>query len=209
VTRRIWLGQWPSQLASAWSSRRRARWHRLVETRRSLERADPERRTRQQQDRIDAAADRANRLALAEPGRPTWMGDRIYAVESIARHRYGLDLTFGWPRLWLVLPDTTRAELNGAHSVFAAAVATGTWALPYLVLGVLWWPAVLIAAAVGLTGWARARAAVTDLTALAEAAVDLHGRALAAALGVANPEQDGPLTIDEGEKATDRMRKGR
>ncbi|MFE0510712.1 hypothetical protein [Streptomyces sp. NPDC058964] len=213
VTRCVWLGQWPRLLgpvALTRTARRRARWHRLVEERRTLERVSPGTRTREQQDLIDTVADRLTRLAMAEPGRPTWMGDRIHAVESIAYHRYGLDLTYGWARLWLVLPDPARAELIAAHSAFAAAVATGTWAVPYLLLTVVWWPAVLVAAGIGLTGWVRARTAVADFTTLTEAVLDLHGRTLAAALGVGDPtEETGPLTIGEGERITDLVRKGR
>jgi hypothetical protein len=213
VTRRVWLGPWPrpfAPLAAAGTLRRRARWHRLVEERRALEAASPVTRTREQQDRIDTVAQRITRLAMAEPGRPTWMGDRIHAVESIAYHRYGLDLTYGWSRLWLVLPDPARTELTAAHSAFAAAVATGTWALPYLLLTVVWWPAVLVAGGIGLTGWVRARAAVADFTTLTEACLDLHGRSLAAALGVGDlTEGAGPLTISEGERITDLVRKGR
>ncbi|MEU0945117.1 hypothetical protein ABZ379_20310 [Streptomyces canus] len=211
VTRRVWLGPWPrpfAPVAAARTARRRARWYRLVEERRALEAVSPATRTRERQDRIDAVAGRITRLAMAEPGRPTWMGDRIHAVESVAYHRYGLDLTYGWSRLWLVLPDSARADLTAAHSAFAAAVATGTWAVPYLLLTVVWWPAVLVAAGIGLTGWARARAAVADLTTLTEATLDLHGRTLAAALGIGE-EGTGPLTISEGERITDLVRKGR
>ncbi|MEU8791406.1 hypothetical protein [Streptomyces sp. NPDC048643] len=213
VTRRVWLGQWPRPfvaVAAARTVRRRARWHQLVEERRALEAAGPSTRSREQQDRIDTVAERVTRLAMAEPGRPTWMGDRIHAVESIAYHRYGLDLTYGWSRLWLTLPDPARSELTDAHAAFAAAVATGTWALPYLLLTVVWWPAVLVAAGIGLTGWARARAAVADFTTLTEATLDLHGRTLAVALGVGDPaEGAGPLTISEGEHITHLVRKGR
>lgn len=211
VTRRVWLGPWPRpfvSVAAARTARRRARWYRLVEERRALEAVSPATRTRERQDRIDAVAGRITRLAMAEPGRPTWMGDRIHAVESIAYHRYGLDLTYGWSRLWLVLPDSARTDLTAAHSAFAAAVATGTWAVPYLLLTAVWWPAVLVAAGIGLTGWARARAAVADLTTLTEATLDLHGRTLAAALGIGE-EGTGPLTISEGERITDLVRKGR
>ncbi len=108
-----------------------------------------------------------------------------------------------------MLPDTTRTELTTAHSAFAAAVATGTWAVPYLGLAAWWWPAVLVAAGIGVTGWVRARAAVADLSTLTEAAVDLHGRALAVAVGAADPNDTGPLTVLEGERATAIIRKGR
>ncbi|MGW0201128.1 hypothetical protein [Nonomuraea sp. NPDC003201] len=209
VTRLIWLGQWP--LLGRWRvARRRTRWQRHVDRRLQLARDHPGgSRTPEQQHLIDAAADRANRISLAQPGRPTWMGDRIHAVERIAQDRYGLDLTFAWPRLWLVLPDSTRTELNAAHTAFAAAVATGTWAWPYLLLGVIWWPAALAGAGIGVTGWVRARSAVADLTALSEAALDLHTRTLAVSLGVGNPDTAGPITIAEGEKLTSLVRKGR
>jgi hypothetical protein len=71
------------------------------------------------------------------------------------------------------------------------------------------WPAALVAVAIGITGWARARAAVADLSTLTEAAVDLHGRALALAVGAADPDVTGPLTVAEGERATAIIRKGR
>lgn len=209
VTRGIWLGRWPFA-TRWWIARRRARWHDRLRRRRELESDHPvDSRTAAQQQEIDLAAARVTRLAMAEPGRSTWMGDRIHAVEQVALHRYGLDLTYAWPRLWLVLPDTTRAEITAAGGVFAAAVAVGSWAWPFLVLGTLWWPAGVVAITVGVTGWVRARSAITDLSSLSEAALDLHGRALAAALGIADDGATGPLTIAEGARITAVVRKGR
>lgn len=212
-TRQIWLGRWSRLLALIYRwrvRRRRTRWHRHVQRRRELEQAHSrDSRTADQQHAIDTAAERVNRLALAEPGRPTWMGDRIHAVEQITLNRYGLDLAFTWPRLWLLLPDVARTEITTAHANFAAAVAISTWTWPYLLLATLWWPAALIGTIIGITGWARARAAITDLTTMSEAALDLHGRTLAITLGIAQPHSAGPLTITEGEKITAIARKGR
>ncbi|MFI6169408.1 hypothetical protein ACIBCN_21690 [Nocardia sp. NPDC051052] len=212
-TRLIWLGQWPRVLApwQRWRIRRRRhRWHGHVQRRQRLEQAAPRpTRTTEQQDAIDVAAGRANRIAMAEPGRPTWMGDRIHAVERVALNRYGLDLPFTWPRLWLVLPDATRTEIATTHGAFAAAVATGTWAWPYLFLGIRWWPAILIGVVVSLVGRAHGRSAVADLTTLSESALDLHARLLAKALGVAGEQSTGPLTLTEGFEVTALVRKGR
>ncbi|QIS22169.1 hypothetical protein [Nocardia terpenica] len=213
VTRAVWLGLWPWPLA--WLRRRRVtsrrdRWNDRWKHKGDLQARYPRpSRNLDQQREIDAAAARVNRLALTEPGRPTWMGDRIHSLEYLALHRHGLDLVFAWPRLWLVMPDATRAEITTAHAAFASAVATGTWAWPYLLLGAIWWPAALVGIVVGTAGWVQARAAITDLTALSEAALDLHGRALATALGVAEPDRIGPLTMSEGEQLTDLMRRGR
>ncbi|MFF2549917.1 hypothetical protein ACFVUS_02910 [Nocardia sp. NPDC058058] len=213
VTRTLWLGLWPRPLVFLQYrlvDRRRRLWRARVDQRRSLQLTYPSAsRTPEQQHQIDSAAERVNRFALAEPGRPTWMGDRIYALESVAVNRYGLDLGFGWPRLWLVLPDSVRTEIGTANAAFATAVATGTWAWPYLLLAILWWPATLIAFVIGVTGLVQARAAIADLTTLSEAALDLHGRALAIAIGVAEPARTGPLTLAEGKQLTTLIRKGR
>ncbi len=213
VTRSIWLGRWPRFAGPVrrWRvRRRRTRWNRRVGKRRELERAHPrESRTAGQQEAINTAAEKVNDLALAEPGRPTWMGDRTHAAERVALDRYGLDLPFAWPRLWLLLPDTTRSEITAVHAAFAAAVATGTWAWPYLALGAFWWPSALVAVVIGVTGWARARCAADDLGTLTESALDLHARALGIELGVADLETVGPLEIREGRKLTAIVRKGR
>ncbi|MCX4471795.1 hypothetical protein OOK41_16020 [Micromonospora sp. NBC_01655] len=207
------LGLWPPGLRRArgrLADARGRRWHRLVANRWELQNRFPAAsRTPAQQAEVDEAAARVNRLALAAPTRPTWMGDRIAAVEQVALDRYGLDLRFGWSRLWLVLPDPVRADLSTANGQFAATVVTTAWALPYVVLGIVWWPALLIALAVGMTGWLRARAAVADLADLSEAVLDIHGRTLAVALGVAPAESTGPLSLSEGDEITRHVRKGR
>lgn len=210
MTRRLWLGLWPKPLKRALVNRRRRRWTDRLNARRALESTCPaDARTAAQQDEVNALAARVNRLAQTRPGRPTWMGDRMHGVEQIALNRHGLDLAFGWPRLWLVLPDTARTEISSAHAAFAAAVAVGTWAWPYLLLAILWWPAAAIAVGIGVTGWARARSAVADLAAISESAVDLYGRLLATSLGVALEGSVGPLAVAEGEKVTSLIRKGR
>ena len=213
VTRRFFLGAWPWPLRSLarWRTRRRRdRWDRLLERRGDLVRAHPAgQRAPERQEEIDEAAAKMNAIAMARPGRPTWMGDRVHAVESVAWQRYGLDLTFVWPRLWLVLPETTRAEITAAHASFAASVAVASWAWPLLLLGVFWWPAAVAGLIVGAAGRVRARDAAGDLTALTESALDLHGRLLATALGAAAEDSSGPLTADEGATITTVARKGR
>lgn len=210
MTRRLWLGLWPKPLRRAFVNRRRRRWTDRLNARRALESTCPvDTRTAVQQDEINALAARLNRLAQTKPDRPTWMGDRMHSVEQIALNRHGLDLAFSWPRLWLVLPDTARTEISSAHAAFVAAVAVGTWAWPYVLLAVLWWPAAVIAVGIGVTGWARARSAVADMAAISESAVDLYGRLLATSLGVAPEGSVGPLTLAEGEKVTSLIRKGR
>ncbi|PPK65041.1 hypothetical protein V5P93_004214 [Actinokineospora auranticolor] len=204
LTRAVWLGRWPGPVRRLRAAARRRRWLSLVEKRAAVDRDDPDR-----QAKVDRFAERANRIAMAEPGRPTWMGDRVHAVEQVALNRFGVDLAFGWSRLWLVLPDTVRAEITAAESTFAAAVATGTWSLPYLVLAAWWWPAAVIGLVFGATGWAKGRHAIAELTVLSEAAVDLHGRTLARALGVGDQEETGVLTIDQGREITALVRKGR
>lgn len=208
-----WLGQWPPGLRWAQQQRTQARarrWTALVAARNDLQHQHPQdNRTPEQQQQIDAIAHRINRLSMATPARPTWMGDRIAAVEQISLNRYGLDLRFGWPRLWLILPDPVRAELSAANGQFATTVITAAWALPYLILGTLWWPALLIALITGLTGWTRARTAIAELTDLSEATLDLHGRTLAIALATAPPDSTGPLNPTEGEQITHHVRKGR
>lgn len=199
--RAAFVGHWPwvaRRLASRLTRRRRARWQAIVDRRAE---APPE--------DVDRLAVRANKIAMAQPDRPTWIGDRAQAVEQVAFNRYGLDLAFGWPRLWLVLPDTTRAEIEAAQGAFASAVVTSAWALPYLAVGAVWWPAALIALVIGVTGWSRARKAMATLADLTEASLDLYGRTLAIALGVAAADSIGPLAPEEGRRITGIVRKGR
>jgi len=74
---------------------------------------------------------------------------------------------------------------------------------------VFWWPAIVVAVVIGTTGWVRGRAAITDLTALAESALDLYGCALATAAGVETQRPAGPLEVDEGARVSAIFRKGR
>jgi len=213
LVRAICLGQWPPgfrRLATALAGRRRRRWATLVRQREELQtRHPPHTRTPDQQQRIDRIAGRINEIAMSEPGRPTWMGDRIHALSQVTVNRYGLDLNFCWSRLWLVLPETAHTEINIAQSGFAAALFTATWSIPYLILGTLWWPAVPIGLVIVSVGWSRARVKIGILTDLTEATLDVYGRSLAIALGVADPSATGPLAPEEGQRITDIARKGR
>ncbi|MFI5712363.1 hypothetical protein [Kribbella sp. NPDC051620] len=212
-TRAFWLGQWPRGLkrpAARLILSRQKRYTRLLSQRRELETRFPAgSRSSKNQDRIDQAAGRINRLAMSSPQRPTWMGDRVQAVDQVALNRYGLDLPFSWPRFRLVLPESVSSMLNQSLGQFAVAVLIGAWAAPYLVLGLFWYPALVVGFLIAAVGWARGRAAIADLGDLTEAALDLHGRTLAIALGVGADDAVGPLTPDEGLEITRIVRKGR
>lgn len=148
---------------------------------------------------------RRSRIALAKPTRPSWLADRIAAADRRVLDRYSLDVASAWPRLWLVVPDTTRAELASAQSATRDAARLTGWAVGYLLLGVIWWPSAVIGALTAITAWQRTRVAGDTLAELIESTVDVHGRDLAQSLGIACEDQ---LTSEVGEKITELLRKG-
>ena len=72
---------------------------------------------------------------------------------------YGLDLASAWPRLWLIVPATVRAELGAAYAEFSGAARLTAWAILYLVLSIWWWPAIPIAVITGIAAISKARLA--------------------------------------------------
>ncbi|MFF4755328.1 hypothetical protein ACWD5R_39325 [Streptomyces sp. NPDC002514] len=204
VVERLWLGDRPRRL----TARRRRRWDAAQERfDRALVAAARAERTPE----AAAAAARArdlnalrNRISLAPPARPFWLGDRIAAVDTRVWDSYRLDLTSAWPRLWLTLPEDVRAELGTARSSLAAATRLLAWALGYLVVGLVWWPSAVVGAVTAVTAWWRARTAGVAFAELAESAVDLHGRGLAESLGIPCA---GTLTEDVGAEITALLRK--
>ena len=183
-----------------------ARW--LAERRRNRSQAartianDPE---SLQADAAKAMA-RADRICLVEADRPTWIGDRLRACRVRIKRAYGLDLDAAWPRLWLIAPDTVRAELGAASDAFSTSARLTAWAILYLILGIWWWPAIPIALITGTTAIIKARQATENLADLIESAVDLQGRSLATQL---DENLTGPLTPAIGQVLTRRMRKSR
>ncbi|WP_333766837.1 hypothetical protein [Streptomyces sp. IBSBF 2435] len=147
-----------------------------------------------------------NRVALARPESATWMGDRLLALETRVFNEYGLDFLSAWPRLWLVVPESCRAELRSASASWRRATCWGAWALLYGVLAVVWWPLVLLMGVTLLWAVRSARGAVEAATDLAEAVVDLYAKDLAAELGIAAP--DGRVDPSVGRLITMRLRKG-
>lgn len=178
---RAWTGPWPrwaERVAGPWTARRVRAWEAADELRAEAVGAE-----------LDALTARRNQIGLERPCRPTWMADRMRAADSRIWKEYGLDLTVSWARLWLVLPDASRAAVQSARERLTGTMLIGGWAVLYALLGALWWPAALVGSAIGLTAWRRARIAVDALAELIEAVVDVHGHELAAALGVPVPDQ--------------------
>jgi hypothetical protein len=94
--------------------------------------------------------------------------------------------------LWLLLDEDARRPITDVRTRYAEAGTLAGWGLLYVVPGVLWWPALLVAAGVLLTAWGRLRETMAEFAELAEAAIDLRLRDLAAKLGVTLGTEVGP-----------------
>jgi hypothetical protein len=191
----VWSAAGPSWLADPLVRRRRARWERADQ---ALARAA---------DRdVAALAAARNAIALTRPARPTWIGDRLRGAGVRVRNQYGLDLEFGWPRLWGLLPEPCRADLLAARAALTQAASQTGWGALYVGLGARWWPAALAGLATAAVGWRRGRVAAATLADLTESAVDLHVRDLAQALGVGLPADR--VTPAIGRRLSEEFRKG-
>ncbi|WP_328484934.1 hypothetical protein [Streptomyces zaomyceticus] len=143
------------------------------------------------------------------PARATSIGVRLGAVEERIRVQHGVHMSLVWPRLWQLAPDGSRQEVNAAWDRYAAAALRTAWTVPYIALavGAGWWPALMIAASLLLTGWREGRAAVVRLGEAVEAAVDTGLRGLAEVLGV--PLRHGRVLPADGVLINELLNKGR
>lgn len=106
---------------------------------------------------------------------PTCIGNTLRASEVRPLAKYGLDAVVVWPHLWLLLPDTTRKELESARASLDASVAAGVWGLLFVAftpLAVWVLPTGLGVAAVAWLLWTPARA--ETFADLVEATFDLY-----------------------------------
>ncbi|KES08879.1 vegetative cell wall protein gp1 [Streptomyces toyocaensis] len=143
--------------------------------------------------RVQALTEARDRIALREPARPTWYGDRMQAAADRVEAAYGVNLAVLWPRLWLILPEPAVRRLQSARDSFTAAARLAAWA-------------------VGCASVARSRArtaleALAELAELIEAAVDVHGRELATRIGLMSPDAPGRLAQDTGDAMSAVFRK--
>ncbi|GAA1530707.1 hypothetical protein GCM10009730_44960 [Streptomyces albidochromogenes] len=187
--------------------RRRARWGAAAQRYRQQLDADA-RSLALLGERADSAPRRAahqamHRVGAEEPDRPTWSGDRVHAVSARLERDHHLDLPLVWPHLWLMLPETTRAEITAAEQALTRASTLGGWAALYAPLAVWWWPAAPVAGVLALTARFRLRGAVDAYAQLLEAAVRLHAVELAEQLGI---EHAGPLDRLLGDALSQRLR---
>jgi hypothetical protein len=182
---RLLEGYWPPVFAGPWSRRvddavsdgqdDEAAWQALAE--KVLPPATPTARERADFGRLEDALRR--RPSATHQYMPTRIGNILRAAETRPADKYGLDAVAVWPRLWLVLPDATRAEVANARVQLDAAVASAIWGLLFCAFAVVNLAAVPIGLAVGFAAvrfWVPARA--MRYGDLVEAAYDVHRLAL-------------------------------
>lgn len=107
---------------------------------------------------------------------PTRLGNILRATERRPNERYGLDAIICWSRLWLLLPDTVRKDLQEARADLNNAARVWLWSLLFSIWTVLgaWWaiPIGLITAWFTYYGWILD--AATTYADLVDAAFDVH-----------------------------------
>lgn len=206
---RLWLAAewraWPpvARHLAAWRvARRRRRWNTAARAyHEHRERAARARAQGRYTDPVprDAVWRRMTRVALEEPARPTWCGDRVHAVEVRVGRDLHLDLAVVWPYLWLTMPDTLRAEITAARQALTRATVLSAWTMPYVVLAVWWWPSAPIAVCIAIAGLVRTSTATDAYALLLEAAARLHTADLAQKMGL---DVSGAITPDTADSLT-------
>ncbi len=143
---RFFEGYWPAWMAPLrrWLiKRQRAFFNRLDQKWQDLaaKRDQKGQLTAEELDEF-VAIDWQLRLMPSQPERlmPTKLGNLLRAAESHPTDKYGLDAIICWSRLWLVLPEATRKELQEARSDLNTAARVWLWGVLFLVWTVwAWW----------------------------------------------------------------------
>ena len=85
----------------------------------------------------------------AEQVMPTMLGNILRTAERRPRDRFGLEVVFVWPRLWMLMPEQARKDVGEARESLNAGVRLVFWGLLFALWSfVAWWaliPGLLVA----------------------------------------------------------------
>jgi len=136
---------------------------------------------------------------------PTRLGNLLRAIEMRPSHKYGLHIFVCWPRLWLLLPDNVKQEVEQARHDLDTTVQIWMWGVLFAVwsfwgLNTLWAiPVAIVVASLAYYFWMLPAARVYGE--LVESCFDLYRPLLYQASRF--PMPDDPATEKEkGEKLT-------
>ncbi|MEH2112928.1 hypothetical protein [Nostoc sp.] len=105
---------------------------------------------------------------------PTKLGNILRASESRPSDKYGLDAIICWSRLWLLLPDGVKKELQEARSNLNTAARFWLWSLLFIVWTVWAWWAIPAAFMGAIFAYSWAVDAANVYCNLLESAFDLY-----------------------------------
>jgi hypothetical protein len=105
---------------------------------------------------------------------PTRLGNLLRAAEEYPYVRYGLEVTVTWPRLWLILPESTRKEVAGARQALDERTRIMGWGLLFTIWSIWAWWSVVVALSVTLVAYRGMLSAAALYGELLRATFDLY-----------------------------------
>ena len=111
---------------------------------------------------------------LEEHFLPTYLGNLLRSAEEYPNLRYGLEMSVVWPRLWLLLPGTTRDELSAARDALDTSTRRLEWSVLVAAWGMWAWWAPLLAVLGGFIFYWSMLSDAGIYAELLRAAFDLH-----------------------------------
>jgi hypothetical protein len=107
---------------------------------------------------------------------PTRLGNLLRAAERKPFDKYGLDAIICWSRLWLLLPDAVKKDLQNARADLNSAARVWLWSLLFVLwtFAGIWWAAPLGILSALFVYYYWAIAAARTYGELIEASFDLY-----------------------------------
>lgn len=138
---------------------------------------------------------------------PTRLGNILRSAESQPDVKYGLDSIICWSRLWLVLPDGVKKELQETRADLNAAARIWIWGILFLVWAIWAWWAIPVGLFVAWFAYGWMLESASTYGDLLEAAFDLYRLELYKALHFPlpqNPDEERKL----GQQLTEYLWRG-
>ncbi|NET34885.1 MAG: hypothetical protein F6K19_23155 [Cyanothece sp. SIO1E1] len=209
---RLLEGYWPSftKPVRIWLIKRQQRWLKRSEKRwqvLALKRENDDLNTQELNELISLDLKLRQHPSQHEYLMPTKLGNLLRAAERRPLEKYGLDAVICWPRLWLLLPEDIKKELQEARADLNTAARTWLWSILFLVWTVWVWWAILISISFVWFAYRWILSSATTYADLLEAVFDLYRLLLYQAMNWPLP-QDPSEELQLGKLLTEYLWRG-